>query len=72
MRLLPCHSGHRFRLPSWNNWQFVDIKLVARSHMVCVDENGKEQIVDRNDMVTDWIHMGATPRDHFKRHKGKA
>lgn len=61
MRLQTCHSGHRFRLPHWPPYQFIDVKLVGRSTVVAQEETGKEILFDRDDMNVDWIHMGATP-----------
>lgn len=67
MRLLPCHSGHRFRLPHWQLYQYVDIKLVGRATVVALEESGKELIFNRDDMELDWIHLGATPVSRRKR-----
>lgn len=63
MKLLPCHKGHRFRLPHWTHYQYVDIKFVGRSHVVASDENGKETLFDRDDMEIHWLHLGASPQN---------
>lgn len=61
MRLHPSHKGHRFRLPHWNPYQYLDILMVGRAIIVTRDETGKEYIFDRDDMNTDWMHVGPSP-----------
>lgn len=61
MRLHPCHKGHRFRPAGWNLDQYLDIRSVTRLHVVAVDETGKQVVFQRNDKITSWIHMGASP-----------
>lgn len=70
MRLHPCHSGHRFRLPHWLPYQFIDIKLVGRATVVAIEESGKEILFDRDDLNVEWIHMGASPPDRRKKKRG--
>lgn len=70
MRLLPCHKGHRFKAPHWSKGQYLDIRFVGRSHVVAIDEAGKELIFDRDDMNVDWLHLGATPHP-FRRKTDK-
>lgn len=67
MRLQACHKGHRFRLPHWPPYQFIDIRLVGHAHIVAVEETGQELIFDRDDLELDWLHLGATPHPYRRR-----
>lgn len=60
MRILSCHNGHRFRLPHWPRYQFIDVLYAGDDVIFAKDEEGKKWESDNHH--TAWIHIGITPQ----------